>query len=157
MKAQISQVFIYLMTIIVAAFILFYGYRAISVFTEKSEQVSFIQFKNDMENTVTALSLDFGSVKVKEFTVPGNIKTLCLVGNYPSVLKLNNTKYPIIENSVNSGVRKNVFLIGIGIDESFYIENVESAENPLCTDVVSGKIKLRMEGKGDHTFISAAG
>ena len=157
MKAQISQVFIYLMTIIVAAFILFYGYRAISVFTEKSEQVSFIQFKNDMENTVTALSLDFGSVKVKEFALPGNINTLCFVSNYPSMLNLNNSKYPIIENSVNSGVRKNVFLIGNGIDESFYVDNIEAAESLLCMDAVSGKIKLRMEGKGDHTLISAAG
>ena len=157
MKAQISQVFIYLMTIVIAAFILFYGYRAISVFTEKSEQVSFIQFKSSIDNNVKALSLDFGSVKVQEFTVSGDVNVVCFVSNYPRMLKLNNTKYPLIEDSVNSGVRKNVFLIGNGIDESFYLDNIESAENLFCMDAISGKIKLRMEGKGDHTFISAAG
>ena len=154
MKAQISQIFIYVTTIIIVAFILLYGYRAIFVFKEKSEQVSFIQFKNDIENTIETLSLDFGSVKVKEFILPENTNVVCFVKNYPSIPLLADTNYPIIEDSINSGVKKNVFLISDDVEESFYVDKISTAQDLLCVRSQANKIKLRMEGVGDHTFIS---
>ncbi len=155
MKAQlIGQVFIYVITIVLVAFILVYGYKAITTFKEKAEQVSFIQFKNDMQNTVEVLSLDFGSVKIKEFTVPDDIDNVCFVKNFPSMPTLSNTKYPIIEDSVNSGVDKNVFLVGKGVEESFNAGKISIDGNFLCVSALGDIIKLRMEGKGDHTLIS---
>ena len=156
MKGQmIGQVFIYIITLVLVSFLLFYGYRAISTFKEKADQVSYIQFKNDLQNTIETLSLDFGSVKVKQFTVPENINTVCFVRNFPAMpSSLSGTKYPIIEDSVNSGLAKNVFLIGNKVEESFFAGKISSADDLLCAPAIAGKIELRMEGMGDHTSIS---
>ena len=126
----------------------------ISTFKQKADQVSYIQFKNDMQNTIETLSLDFGSVKVKQFTVPDNINTVCFVRNFPAMPSLSGTKYPIIEDSVNSGININVFLIGNNVEESFYAGKISLSEGLFCVPVVSGKIELRMGGMGDHTVIS---
>tara|TARA_Y100000310_G_C20674219_1_gene812001 strand:- start:980 stop:1447 length:468 start_codon:yes stop_codon:yes gene_type:complete len=155
MKAQlIGQVFIYVITIVIVSFILLLGYNAISSFNEKANQVSFLQFKNDLQNTVESLSFDFGSVKIRNFVLPDNIKLVCLVKNFPNMPSLSGTDYPIIENSVNSGVNKNVFLISQNIEESFYIENIDLSEDLFCKPVVGSEIKFKIEGLGDHALLS---
>ena len=100
------------------------------------------------------MTVDFGSVKVKEFAVPGIINTVCFVTNYPSFPTLSSTKYPIIEDSVNSKVNKNVFLIDKNVEESFFTGKISMEEDLFCVPVIGNKIELRMEGMGDHTFIS---
>ena len=155
MKGQmIGQVFIYIITLVLISFLLFYGYRAISAFKEKSDKVSYIQFKNDMENTIETLSLDFGSIKVRQFTVPANINIICFVRNFPSMPRLSDTKYPIIEDSVNSNISNNVFLISGTVEESFFTGKISPTEDLFCVPAIKGKIELRMEGMGDHTSIS---
>ena len=155
MKGQlIGRVFIYIITVVLVAFILFYGYTAITTFREKANQVSFVQLKNNLQNTIEVLSFDFGSVKVKEFIVPENINIVCFVKDFPNTPTLSGTKYPIIEDSVNSGVNKNVFLIDKNVEESFHVEKIDAQEDLFCVPVVSSKIKIRMEGMGDHIFIS---
>jgi uncharacterized membrane protein len=155
MKAQlIGQVFIYVITIVIVSFVLLLGYNAITSFNEKANQVSFLQFKNDLQNTVESLSFDFGSVKIRNFVLPDNIKLVCLVKNFPNMPSLSGTDYPIIENSVNSGVNKNVFLISQNIEESFYIENIDLSEDLFCKPVVGSEIKFKIEGLGDHALLS---
>jgi|TARA_Y100000031_G_C8231409_1_gene391074 hypothetical protein len=154
MKSQVSQIFIYIITLLIVALVLFYGYRAIFSFKEKADTVSFIQLKNDLENMVETLSVDFGSVKVRDFTAPPDIMTVCFVTNFPSMPTLSNTEYPLIEDSVNSKVQKNVFLIGQNVEESFYVEKVVTDSALFCVNATGNKINLRMEGMGDHTLIS---
>ena len=101
-KGQIiGQVFIYILAVILTAIILGYGYRAIVSFKEKSEQVSYINFRTELQNAVEAITPDFGSVKIIDLSVPGNFKKVCLVRNYPSFPALSNTNQPIIEDSIN--------------------------------------------------------
>ena len=155
MKGQmIGQVFIYLITLVLVSFLMFYGYRAISTFKEKTDQVSYIQFKNDMQNTIETLSLYFVSVKVKKFEVEENINIVCFVRNFPGMPSISGTRYPVIEDSVNSGLDKNVFLISDNVEESFFAGKISSAEDFFCVPSIEGKIELRMEGMGDHTVIS---
>ena len=82
------------------------------------------------------------------------IKLVCLVKNFPNMPSLSGTDYPIIENSVNSGVNKNVFLISQNIEESFYIENIDLSEDLFCKPVVGSEIKFKIEGLGDHALLS---
>jgi|SRR3989338_5192010 len=155
MKGQmIGQVFIYATTLVLVTFLLFYGYNAIINFKENSDKVSYIQFKNDIENTVELISLDFGSIRVKQFAVPDRINTVCFVRNFPVTPSLSDTNYPIIEDSVNSGLDKNVFLISDTVEESFFAGKISLKEDLLCPPVAAGKIELRIEGKGDHASIS---
>jgi len=158
MRAQLlGHVFIYIITIVLVSLLLAYGYNAISTFKEKANQISFIKLKNDLQNTIEVLSFDFGSVKVKEFTVPENINFVCFVKNYNGLpTNLQGTGYPLLEDSVKSGIKKNVFLISNKVEESFYAETIDIADNKLkfCIKVIANRIKLTMEGKGDHTVIS---
>lgn len=155
MKAQmIGQVFIYVMTVLIVSFLLFYGYKAIVNFKDKADQVSLIQFKNDLENAVESLSFDYGSVKVKEFTLPENTEKLCIVKNYPEMPKISGTGYPLMEDSINSGVTQNVFLLSSEIEESFFVENIDITGDILCKELIGNKIKLRIEGMGNHAIIS---
>ena len=156
MKGQlIGQVFIYIIAIVIVAFILVYGYNAITTFKGKADQVSYIQFKNKLQNTIEVLTVDFGSVRIEEFTVPDNINTICFVKNYEGFPTLTNTGYPLMEDSVNSKIDKNVFLIENNIEESFLAGTIALASGDYsCIPVRGSKIELRMEGMGDHTIIS---
>lgn len=154
MKSQVGQIFIYVITIVLVGFLLFYGYNAITGFKDKADQVSYIQFKNSLQNTAEVLSLDYGSVKVKEFVVPDSIVEVCVVRNFPELPTLANTNYPIIEDSVNSKVDKNIFLVGKEVEDSFIIPKVYLEEDMKCFEVIGNKMKLKLEGRGDHTIIS---
>lgn len=154
---MIGQVFIYVLTIILIGFILVYGYNAITTFGEKSEQVSFIKLKSDLSNIVEIITPDYGSVKIRSFDVPGGYNKVCFIKNFPSFPSLSGTSYPIIEDSVNSGVKKNMFLIKEGAEESFFIGDIEvvSEDNEiLCVEVVSNMITVKFEGKGDHALLA---
>lgn len=157
MRAQISQVFIYVITLLIVALVLFYGYRAISIFKEKADQVSFLQMKNDMENAVKSVSVDFGTVKTREIPLPQNINEVCIVSTHPGLPQLSGTPYPLIEDSVNSGVSKSVFLIGDrNVKESFYVEKVYVDGGIVCIPSISNKLVLKMEGRGNHAIISGS-
>lgn len=158
-NAQIvGQIFIYVITVIIIGFILVYGYNAIKGFIDRSEQVSFIKFKNDLSNTVEIISPDYGSVKIKSFEVPSDYSKVCFVKNFPDFPSLSGTNYPIMDDSVNSKVQKNVFLIKETVKESFFIGNIDvisDNDKYLCVDVVNNKINnIKFEGKGDHASLS---
>ena len=51
----IGQVFVFITAAITFAFILIFGYSAVSDFLEKGETVEFYQFKNTIESSVKAL------------------------------------------------------------------------------------------------------
>ena len=154
-KGQISQVFIYVTTLLIVALVLFYGYRAISTFKERADQVSFIQMKNDIENAIESISVDYGSVKTREISLPIDVREVCIVSSYPGLPDLSGTQYPLIEDSVNSRVMKNIFLIGQqNAGESFYVEKIYIEDDILCVPSISNKLVLKMEGMGNHAVVS---
>ena len=159
----IGQIFIYVLAIIITAIILGYGYKAIVTFKDKTEQVSYIQFKTDLQNSIESITSDFGSVKISDLSLPTSFKKVCFVKTYPTDIpeQINEADYPIISDSTSSDVEKNVFLVENIAKDSFYVGKIDVNEdseylvndNLLCIDVISGKIKLRLEGRGDHTKI----
>ena len=154
----IGQVFIYVITIVLVSFLLLFGYRAITTFKDKADQVSFLQFRNDLQDTIEVLTTDFGSVKVKDFSIPGKINTVCFVQSFPEIpIVISNPEiddYPIIKDSVKDQVNKNVFLIRKSVEESFFAGIISLSGDFLCFPVIRGEINLRMESKGNHVIIS---
>lgn len=154
----IGQIFIYVITIVLVSFLLLFGYQAITTFKGKADQVSFLQFRNNLQNTIEVLTTDFGSVKVKDFFIPGNIDTVCFVQSFPEIPDIISNpdidNYPIIKDSVQAQINKNVFLISKNIEESFYTGKISLSDEFFCFLVVRGEIKLKMESKGNHVFIS---
>ena len=151
-----GQIFIYILAVILTAVILGYGYKAVVTFKQKSEQVSYIQFKTELQNAVESITSDFGSVKILDLSVPGNFEEVCFVKTYPSDIPetITNNKYPIISDSTSSNVEKNVFLVETLTKESFYIGKINVDPDLYCINVLSGRVRLRLEGMGDHTKIS---
>lgn len=156
-KGQIiGQIFIYILAIILIAFVLGYGYKTIAAFGQKTEQVSFLKFKTELQNAVKTITTDFGSVKIKVFPVPGNYNEVCFVRSHESFppISLIFSNYPIISDSVESDVEKNVFLVKNTAKDSFYVGKIVTNPDLYCVNVTNSAIKLRLEGKGDHVVIS---
>lgn len=158
----IGQIFIYILAIILIAFVLGYGYKTIAGFRQKTEQASYIKFRNELQNAIKAISTDFGSVKIVQLDMPSNYKEVCFVRNHENFpVSFSAAGYPIIEDSVNSGIEKNVFLVQETVKESFYVGKITLIilgidKDFYCAPVLNGKVKLRLEGKGNHALISEA-
>lgn len=153
-KSQLySQIFIYVLTIILISFILVYGYNAVQNFRTRAEQVSCIKFKNDLSNAVESILGDFGSVKRKDLQLCSGYTQVCFVETFQNPLLPSNID-PIIKDSVKSNSGRNVFLVENTAKESFYIGNISVEPDVLCIKAISNKISLRLEGKGNHVLLS---
>ena len=157
----LGQVFILILASIVFILILLYGYRAISQFTHRSEQVALIDFENDFKNAVKGISLDFGSVKRLDVNVPSRHRQLCVfctpLAGYPGCnlgpgFQNFRVEHPLLVESWEGG-SQNVFLLPLA-DTPLLIDRVEVINSSFCTKVVQGKVSLRLEGKGDRALVS---
>lgn len=149
-----SQIFIYILTIVLVSFILVYGYTAVKNFKERADQVSCLKFKNDMQNAISSVSSDFGTVKRKDLSICGRYTGVCFVESFTEPDIPYETD-PIIMDSVRSGSGNNVFLIEGIAKEPFYAGNISvGPDDVLCIEAAGGKISLRLEGKGNHVILS---
>ncbi|MDP3766217.1 MAG: hypothetical protein Q8R04_06925 [Nanoarchaeota archaeon] len=156
-KSQIySQVFIYILTIILISFILVYGYNAIQSFKKRAEQVSCLKFKNDLSNAIESISSDFGSIKRKDLQLCAGYSQVCFVETFESP-NLPNKVDPIIKDSILSNAGKNVFFVENIAKEAFYAGKISVEPDVLCIKAANNKISLRLEGKGDHVLLSQWG
>ena len=153
-RAQMEQqTFIYILSLIGVAFILIFGYKAINDISKKDDQVVLIQFQNKLKNDVESLSSDYGSVKVREYNLPSGFDEICFVDleNVNPELIPNR---PIMEDSIQSGVKKNIFSLRENDIETFYIEGFKLSDPYWsCIQPKSGNIELRIEGIGNAAFI----
>ena len=156
-KSQLySQIFIYILTIVLVSFILVYGYNSIQSFKQRAEQVSCLKFRNDLVNAVETISSEFGSVIRKDLQVCNSYPEVCFVESFESPALPNNID-PIIKDSILSNTGRNVFLVRDTAKESFYAGKISVEPDLLCIKTVSGKVSLRLEGNGNHVLISQWG
>ena len=156
-KSQLySQIFVYILTIILIAFILIYGYTAIQNFRKRAEQVACLKFKNNLINSIELISNEFGSVKRKDIELCGNYKKVCFVETFESP-NIPNDAGPIIKDSTLYNTGKNVFLVEDIAKESFYAGKISVDPDILCINITNNKIGLRLEGKGNHVLLSEWG
>ena len=64
---------------------------------------------------------------------------------------------PIIKDSILSNTGNNVFLVDKIAKESFDAGKISVEPDVLCIRAVSGKISLKLEGKGSHAALSQWG
>ena len=156
-KSQIGQVFIYLISTLVIVLVLYFGYSAISSIGKKQQELSFIKFQTSLKDMVSYTSSDYGTVRVEDFYVPSSFTEVCFVD--PDIITTRdssaiNLSYPIIKDSVESGVLADVFTLPGGAP--FYIEKINVTRDFLCFPVMNGKVRIRIEGKGDSAQISSS-
>ena len=157
-KSQVySQIFIYILTIFVISFILVYGYNAIASFKSRAEEICHLKFRNELKSAVDMIMGDFGSVKKKELELCSDFNKVCFIESFdPEGIKnsLPLNINPIIKNNILDDTGKNIFLIGKSVQDIFTVSNIAVDPDVVCINGISGIIKLRLEGKGDHTDLS---
>lgn len=156
-KAQVqTQVFIYVLALIVVSLIMLYGYNSIKKIREHTVTVEHIQFKTDVENTIKRIGYEFGSIEKKTFDVPSSYKEVCFVDSNidPNNNNIPQNEYPVINNSVATNASDNVFLVTNIAEESFYVGEIEVENDFLCFNVSRGKVRIQLEALGSKVRVS---
>jgi len=155
-KAQesVSQIFVYIITIVVIGLIVGFGYYVIKNFMGYSSKVEIADFHTSIKNTVSS-NTEYGAEEIKTFSLPSGYKGVCFVQNFPNMFSPadNALLAAAIETGPNA---KNLFLV---LTDGSYepianIGKITADGGVLCTDSVNNKIELRFQGLGDHTQIS---
>ncbi len=181
-KAQASQVFVYIVAIIVFVVVLYFGYTTITDFISKGEDVASINFKNDIESAFKNIYSDYGTSVVYNakhpMKVPSGFEKVCFVNlehdyeetglceisndedeneDYnPLICDAWQTYYNDEDNIAGwENAEQNVFLVPKG---KFAIKipriKMHDKSGYLCFKVLQGRIDFRITGKGSHAEIS---
>ncbi|MBW3019555.1 hypothetical protein KY329_05220 [Candidatus Woesearchaeota archaeon] len=154
-KAQIiGQVFIFILAGLVFILIVAYGYKAIQGFGEKSEQVSLIDFKNDLDRSVESVKRDYGSVRQVSLRLPSKYAGVCFLDSEqcPAQVWFDGSRIDWAVSACASRAA-NVFLVPRALDLSF--EDIE-VESPfyVCIPNKGGEVVFRLEGTGKKARVA---
>jgi len=174
-KAQLGQVFIFILAAALAILIIVYGYKAISSFTSRTEDIALVNLKTTLQSEVRTIASDYGSVKKVDISLPGKYDMLCLIDlQYPDNLKQNkclcradcagvyaNDYNPTVCDAWETpGYEYNAFLVSGNSFESIELTDIniiEPATNQnlgyICIAPSGNRISLRLEGAGDSTNV----
>lgn len=165
-KAEMqSQIFIYIMALVIGTGILIYGYNAVKGFKTQADDVLYMQFENNIKNDFKSIS--FSSVKVKEYELPMKIAEVCFAGKDAKdydVIQAGHPKKIIIQNALDSGTNNNVFLYPTG-EKAFYAgvnikldarETIPLGQEAVfkCFEVKSGLLKIKIKGMGNAVLVT---
>lgn len=169
-KAQMNQVFTYIIALFVFVLILLYGYKAIGSFLSKGEEVQLVQFKNTLVNEVKKKQSDYGSVTVfsekRPLNLPPGYNQICFIDQSKQpdfnseFCKIDTATCQLWSDNLQQGIRlnENTFLIkedrsieGNTLLQSIKLKDKNNNElSSLCIDPKGNRIDLRLEGKGSY-------
>ena len=158
----VGQVFIFIIAALTFSLIMIFGYKTISEFLQRGEQVELVQFKNDVENSIKKIYTEYGSTRQKEFTAPGKYTQICFVNMDaaydPALCSADQVACTVWEQSKGlDSVDENVFLKPAApVKIKVYRITVDPAigQNFMCLPIINGHFSLILEGKGDLTQLS---
>ena len=149
-RAQASHAFLYVLTIVIFALILIFGYKMVKSFKDKSDDLLMLKFERDLQATLHSVS--YGTAKVRTFDVPSGYRQFWLAD-------LNTAKDPNgdlvppcaginvpaeVRDALESGVRKNAFLVGDGDFHAFFLEQVRIGSGCVSADIRNNALELRL-------------
>lgn len=153
-----AQSVLYVLSLIIVAFILLFGVRSIMTLNDTTTDISTVKFKSSLEKTVNYVKGSTGTIKQEEYYVPGSFTQICFVDD--SMFGDESFVFGgqfLVQDSVQSGAQENVFLIGEKVlEDSFYIEGIEVNSGPnkyRCMDITRNNVYIRFEGKGNSVEI----
>ncbi|MFW6046921.1 MAG: hypothetical protein ACOCP4_03935 [Candidatus Woesearchaeota archaeon] len=176
-KSQIhTEVFVYILALIIVSFIVVYGYNAARNFQERTKQVSLLTFKTEMEGTISSYVGDYGSRRrIDDITVPSGFNEICFIDLDVGLDQITSTdsnlqdhkekfldEYPLLTSSWYNDVSANIFLLRNGIPQFIlYVPNLdvrpddELPSNAFydCEDISGRRIDFWIEGKGSSVEV----
>lgn len=157
----IQQVFVFIVSAIVLAMIIIFGYSAITDFLEKGEQVEFFQFKSSLESSISKIYSEYGAVRQQDYSLPMRYEQICFVdldAEYDSALcDFNAVACDVWETAYDSqmgydGVDENVFLKP-SAEVAIKVRKLEIDGGFLCLPIEGGSFSLRLEGRGSKALV----
>lgn len=171
----VGQVFIFILVVLTFGLITIFGYKAVTGFLEKGEQVQFVRFKTDLESAVKRISTDYGSVRTEDFRLPGKFSRVCFVdmdylatdeeiGELCQYDELACEVWRDARQANQAGasgydsVDDNVFLTpSAPVSLKVFKLRMGNGEGFSCGAVSGGKFTLRMQGGGSYALVSLVG
>ena len=176
-RAEVSQVFVSIMAVIVFAVVLLFGYRAITDVIAKGDRVAFIMFKTDLERAVRTVAADYGSVTVfgaqHPLTIPARYRRACFVDlDRRPPASCSTMLSPVIcdawqwafDSGGYAAGEANMFLEPLGelpikvvritLDTNRNLMEDAADAGYLCIPTAANRLDLRIEGRGDHAMVS---
>ena len=165
-KAQIqTQLFTYIMILVVSAGILVFGYNAISGFKKDADNVIYLKFETRLKNDFKSLS--YGSIRQNVYDLPSAVEEVCFKGAdavYADVVRDNPNKLLIASaiGADGTGTSNNVFIYpkgdkalftGISLDVD---ETSTDAIKFKCFKVNSGVLKITVKGQGKSVLVTGS-
>jgi hypothetical protein len=156
-KSQImGQVFVFILAGALFILILTYGYKAIAGFGQRSEQVALVEFQTQLESGVKSISLDYGSVKRLELSLPSTYIEVCFVDLEIEPSEEFEAIHPRMHEAWVSQTQ-NVFLTPME-ESPINVGNIYiGPKGFMCAPIVGGKVMLRLEGLGNKAGITEWG
>ncbi len=166
-RAQVqTQIFIYIMALVIGAGILIYGYNAVIGFKKQADEVIYLEFETTLKNDLKSLS--FGSVKIKNYNLPTTTAQVCFktkdaIGDAgysavstEQVRQQSKYTYTLIANAIKAGTEDNIFVYPKGERAFFAGVNLDlgSTIKFKCFDVKSGVLKIKITGQGSSVLVS---
>lgn len=156
-----NQIFIYLMTVLVIGFLLFFGIRWFGGLIKQEDLIQELQFKSALENAFDRQRSNYGSSAPKEFIAPGTGR-VCFVDTqiglnarpFKGLCVQSHADYdPYMCNDWKDNVSAVVAWPPLSVEIN--IGAVELPEpNYVCFDTVSTKrIKVTLVGLGNRVRI----
>ena len=153
-KAETSQMFQMLMTLIVVGMILLLGTQLIGGIFERSSQIDYIKFRRALTNSIDAVASDYNAEQRIELSVPRGIESLCFV----DMAHTGSTGIPIIDSywsdteyrtQDDKSLVRNAFLIGRETFVSFRVDNLgfDTQERFVCIDTRRSNIEFWAIGR----------
>ncbi len=154
-RAQIqSQVFVYIMILIVVGATILFGYDSIQKLSKQGKKTQIQQFKTQLKNDIEQIAPNYESVKIKSYSIP-EFSSICFgVKNATADCDTPASHSALVQNAIASE-SANVFLIGNSLD-SFNIENINLGSCRVrCFNVNQGSVRIKISGKGSETLIES--
>jgi hypothetical protein len=153
----IGQVFVFILAGLVFVLILAYGYRAVTHFLERGEEVQLLDFRNALDSTITTIKRDYGSVQRVDLRVPAKTEEVCFVSTSPEDITSDQQQdlqqqHPLLFSAWSTG-SENVFLIPRQ-PTPLLITDLLVDTGYVCVPAVSGRVSLRVEGTGSKARLS---
>ena len=149
-----SQIFVYVLGVIVILIILFVGYKLMSNILSSGKAANTENFKTEIKEDIEGIGNEYGSEVIQDYDLPRGYEKLCLVDL--ENVNLNNIDNLRIRDSVESGVEANVFMEGEKAFDMFYVDGLR-LEPPYitCISAENGKLELEFKGKGDSAQLQS--
>ena len=167
-KSQVAgQIFISILAAILAILIIEYGYRAISSFTSRTEDIALAELTTKLQSEIRTIASSH-DVRRLDLRLPSRYEKLCLTSQeYPIELRKNSClcnkascslanekdyNLLICDAWTTENYDKNAFLIPIRPIK--ITTTIEMNNGYICLEPEGGVVSLRLEGMGDRAKAS---